>query len=236
MRVTRGAAVAAAALAAAVAAVAEDSSDVIARMHALRPARPYVVLRRFVCAASGTSAADLEHDLAEARAVFAACRLDLRAEAAQTIASDYGPSAPCGLGDDRDSKTLTSDQLALFARYNRPADGISVFYLSSREGPDGPTTAGTSFPADFLRTAKAGSADAPRAAGAVVVFSEARHFTGKPYVLAHELGHVLLDDAFHRKEKDNLMHGWDGGRRLDEAQCLTIRASPFVRREEAPPR
>jgi hypothetical protein len=219
----------AAALAATVA--AQDQGTIVGEMRARKPARPYVVLWRFVCAGSGTTPEDLEHDLAEARGVYAACGLDLRAEAPQEIAWDDGADAPCRLGDDRDSKTPTPGQFALFARYNRPEEGLGVFYLSSRAGPDGATTAGTSFTSDSVRTMKADAPDAERALGAVVVFSEARHFTGKPYVLAHELGHVLLDDGSHRKEKSNLMHGWDGGSHLDDAQCLTIRASPFVRHD-----
>jgi hypothetical protein len=221
-------------LAAAAAARADETQSLVRRMGELKTraaARPYVVLRRFVCASSGASADDLRADLEEARGVYAACGLDVRAEPARTIASDYGPSAPCQLGDDHASKTLTPDQLALFSRYPRPDGELRVFYLSFRSGPEGPTTAGTSFPEDYLRLAKGGSPEAKQAIGAVVVFHKARRFTGKRYVLAHEMGHVLLDDSAHRAEKENLMRDWDGGKRLDKAQCLTLRASPFVRRD-----
>jgi hypothetical protein len=197
------------------------------------PARPYVILRRFVCATTGTGAAALDGDLAEARDIFAACGLDVRAGAARNIASDYGSRAACQLGDDRNLKTLTPDQVGLFTQYaaGAPADGVRVFYLSWRTGPHGATTSGTSFPASYVRTEKGDAEEARRAVGAVVVFDRARRYSGSRFVLAHELGHILLDDGAHRADRSNLMHGWNGGRRLDKAQCLTIRASPFVRRD-----
>jgi hypothetical protein len=227
--------VAVALAAASPAAAADDAQALVSQMGGLKAraaARPYVVLRRFVCATSGASPEDLESDLREARAVFAACGVDVRAPDAQVIPSDYGSRASCQLGDDRDLKTLTPDQAELFARYpgvDSP-DALRVFYLSWRTGPHGATTSGTSFPAEFVRREKGDSDEARRAVGAVVVFHGARRFAGSRYVLAHEMGHVLLDDSAHRKDDGNLMRDWDAGRTLDKAQCLTIRASPFVRR------
>jgi len=216
------------------AARADDAQAIVAQIGGLKAAaRPYVVLRRFVCATSGASPEDLESDLKEARAVFAACGVDVRAEDAQVIASDYGSRASCQLGNDRDLKTLTADQAELFARYagGDSPDALRVFYFAWRTGPQGATTSGTSFPAEFVRREKGDSAEARLAVGAVVVFHRARRFSGSRFVLAHEMGHVLLDDSTHRKDDGNLMRDWDVGSKLDKAQCLTIRASPFVRRD-----
>jgi hypothetical protein len=231
-----------AALAVAGAARADQAASLVEQMRQLRrgpadapaapPAvRPYVILRRFVCESSGAGPDDLTADLAEARGVFAACGLDVRAEAPVTIASDYGPPAPCQLDDDHGLRALTPDEEALFQRYNRPDGTLHVFYLSFRGGPDGSATAGTSFPSDYIRLEKGDAPRARAALGAVVVFHKARRFMGSRYVLAHEMGHVLLDDSRHRDQASNLMRGWDGGGRLDKAQCLTVRASPYVRRD-----
>jgi|GEM_PF-2414757 len=235
----------AAAFAAAVAVSAAeppDQQDVLRRMQELKTRtaadaagqsaqKPYVLLRRFVCEKSGAKPEDLDKDLEEARQVFARCRLNVRAAPPETIPSDYGAAAACQLGDDRGSKTLTPDHISLFSRYHWPKESLSVFYLSFRAGPNGPTTAGTSFPADYIRQAKDDDPRARVAIGAVVVFSGARAFTGSRFVLPHEMGHVLLNDSAHRPERGNLMREWDSGGTLDAAQCLTIRASPFVRRD-----
>jgi hypothetical protein len=235
----RTAALAAALLLTAGAARAEGSRELVRGMKALgareasqaraRAAGGRVVtLRRLVCAGSGATPADLARDLREAREVYAACGVEVRAEPPETFASDYGAPHPCQLTAGYELKTLPPDQRALFAPY-ASRDVLRVFYLSFRAGPDGPTTAGTSVPEDLIRLTKDDNAEDLRLVGSLAVFHKARSFMDARFVLPHEMGHVLLDESRHSTAPGNLMQGWGRGHALTPAQCARIRASPFAR-------
>ena len=232
-------AVAAAFLLLAGAASAEGPGDLVREIRAMgarqaardrrERAQPRVVtLRRLVCDGSGATPEDLAEDLREARRVYAACGVEVRALPPETFASDYGAPAPCQLSAGYDLKTLPPDQRALFSRYADPSE-LRVFYLSWRAGPDGPTTAGTSVPEDLVRLAKGGNAEDLALVGSLAVFHKARRFMGQRFVLAHEMGHVLLDESRHSTEPGNLMQEWGKGDALTPAQCARVRASPFTR-------
>lgn len=188
-----------------------------------------VVLNRFKCAGADAAPADLAQDLADAQAIFRGCGVKVVLGRDEEIKTEDGGPCPGNFKFevDHDAKVLSPSQRALIARYHRVDSGLSVFYLPWSSM--GPSQAGTSIPADYLKEVKGDNPTDRGALGVLAVFQKARVRMGAKYTLAHEMGHVLTGNSRHETAPGNLMESAPGGRTLTKEQCGRVAASPFVR-------